>query len=74
MIESEPSVTRTQLPEDKLDEPRDDQEGGSVGMECERESEMNWKLASAREYCGIQHSHSKDGLDKGVRNIEVPGP
>lgn len=54
-------VTRTLLPEvlDELDEPRDDQEGGSVGVEFEGGSEMNWKLTSIREHGQIQSSHSK---------------
>lgn len=61
-------MTRTLLPEDKPDEPRDDQESGSVVVECERGSEMNQKLVSTREHGRIQHSHSRDGFAKGIRN------
>lgn len=59
MIESKPTVTGTLLPEDKLDELWDDPEGGSVGMEFEWGSEMNWKLTGIREQGWIQPSHSR---------------
>lgn len=79
MIEPKLPVTGTQLPEDKLDEPRDDQEGGSVGMESERGSEMNRKLASTREYSRGQYFHSRvqylhRSCQTGSEILEVPGP
>lgn len=65
---SETPMGGTLFPEDKLDEPRDNQVDGLVGMEFELGSQMNWRLTSIREHGPVQHYHTKNVLAKEIRN------
>lgn len=64
---SETPVNGTLFPKDKLDEPRDNQVGGLVGMGFELGSQMNW-LTSTREHGPVQHYHTKNVLANKIRN------
>lgn len=62
-------VTGTLFPEDNLDEPRDNQESGFVGMGSEWGSQRNWMLRNTTKPSMVHHSQSKAGLAKGFRNM-----
>lgn len=70
---SETPAIRPLFPEDKLEEPRDNQECGMVGMECELGSQMNWMLISSRGQSSNQQQNSKNGLAQEIRNTPSPG-
>lgn len=65
---SETLVSGTLFPEDRLDDPRDNQVDGLVSMGFELGSQMNWRLTSTREHGPVQHYHTKNVLATEIRN------
>lgn len=65
-------VTGTLFPEDNLDEPRDNQESGFVGMEFEWGSQRNWMLRNTRKPSLVIIPTVRLVLPRGSEICDVP--